>query len=158
MGLTSVNPDIMKELLIDRLLRSFKEHEYVWIAWKAASTNNYTPRDFFNFYNEKYSYEYLFDYIKTTLSKLEEEEINIFIKNCHKEQKEYILNIDINLHLKDDRLCWFLINRFTKDYHIPIFIRESTFKKLKNSETSSQINNNIIHGRVKLEVRHKPPN
>ena len=28
---------------------------------------------------------------------------------------------------------------------IPIFIRESTFKKLKNSETSSQINNNIIH-------------
>ena len=46
---------------------------------------------------EVYSYEYLFDYIKTTLSKLEEEEINIFIKNCHKEQEEYILNIDIRL-------------------------------------------------------------
>lgn len=145
MGLTSVNHNIRKGLLIDKLLRGFKEHEYVWIAWKVASTNNYTPRDFFNFYNEKYSYEYLFDYIKTTLSKLKEEEINIFIKNCHKEQKEYILNIDINLHLKDDRLCWFLINRFTQDYDIPIFIRESTFKKLKNSETSSQINNNIIH-------------
>ena len=145
MGLTSVNHNIRKGLLIDKLLRGFKEHEYVWIAWKVASTNNYTPRDFFNFYNEKYSYEYLFDYIKKTLSKLEEEEINIFIKNCHKEQEEYTLNIDINLHLKDDRLCWFLINRFTQDYDIPIFIRESTFKKLKNSETSSQINNNIIH-------------
>ena len=85
MRLTSVNHDIRKGLLIDKLLRGFKEHEYVWIAWKAASTNNYTPRDFFNFYNEKYSYEYLFDYIKTTLSKLEEEEINLFIKNCHNE-------------------------------------------------------------------------
>ena len=38
MGLTSVNHNIRKGLLIDKLLRGFKEHEYVWIAWKVAST------------------------------------------------------------------------------------------------------------------------
>ncbi|WP_227592235.1 hypothetical protein [Acinetobacter sp. TTH0-4] len=144
-GLASRDPDISKGLLIDKLLRGFKEHEYVWIAWKAASNDNYSPRNLLDFFNEKYSYDYLFDYIKKTLSNLEEEDIDIFVNNCRKEKEEYFLNIDINLYLKDDRLCWFLINRFTQDYNIFIFSRESILKRFKNSGTSNQINNYILY-------------
>ena len=35
MRLTSENHDIRKGLLLDKHLRGFKEHEYIWNAWKA---------------------------------------------------------------------------------------------------------------------------
>ena len=79
MGLTSRDPDISKELLIDKLLRSFKEHEYVWVAWNAASNLNYTPRYLLDFFNKNSSFDELRSYIKITLSNLEEANLNSFI-------------------------------------------------------------------------------
>jgi hypothetical protein len=156
MALSSTNPDIKKGLLIDKFLRNFKQHEYVWLAWNAASHPNYSPRHLLDFFNEKHSFDYLRDYIKSTLSNFEEDDINIFINNCHQKNKEYILNINIELFLNDNRLCWFLINRFLDNYNILLTTKERIYKRLNNSEKNDHINNYYrIHTKTNNPKSHK---
>lgn len=67
MVLISSDPTISKKLLIDKHLRNFKEHEYVWLAWNAASNLNYTPRYLLDFFNKNNSFDQLNRYIKKIL-------------------------------------------------------------------------------------------
>ena len=141
MVLISTDPNISKELLIDKHLRNFKEHEYVWVAWNAASNLNYTPRYLLDFFNKNSSFDELRSYIKSTLSDLEEDGLNSFINSCCQKKKEYLLDLDINLFLNDNRLCWFLINRFLDDYNILLFTKAKAYKQLNLPEKHDMINN-----------------
>lgn len=155
MGLTSRDPDISKELLIDKLLRSFKEHEYVWVAWNAASNLNYTPRYLLDFFNKNSSFDELRSYIKITLSNLEEANLNSFINPLRKKQKEYLLKLDINLFSNDNRLCWFLINRFLDDYNILLSTKEKSYKQLNFAKENNFINNYKFQNRTKFPKSQK---
>lgn len=141
MVLISSDPTISKKLLIDKHLRNFKEHEYVWLAWNAASNLNYTPRYLLDFFNINNSFDQLNRYIKKILSELEEDGLNSFINNCCQKKKEYHLDLDINLFLNDNRLCWFLINRFLDDYNILLFTKPKTLNQLNPAEEYQLINN-----------------
>lgn len=155
MGLTSRDPDISKELLIDKLLRSFKEHEYVWVAWNAASNLNYTPRYLLDFFNKNSSFDELRSYIKITLSNLEEANLNSFINTLWEKKKEYLLDLDINSLPNDNRLCWFLINRFLDDYNILLSTKEKSYKQLNVAKENNLINNYKLQKRTNFSKSKK---
>lgn len=155
MGLTSRDPDISKELLIDKLLRSFKEHEYVWVAWNAASNLNYTPRYLLDFFNKNSSFDELRSYIKITLSNLEEANLNSFINTLWEKKKEYLLDLDINSLPNDNRLFWFLINRFLDDYNILLSTKEKSYKQLNVAKENNLINNYKFQNRTNFPKSKK---
>lgn len=158
MTLSFTNPDTNKDFLINKFLRDFKQHDYVWIAWNVSSNLNYSPRNLLDFFNKKNSFDSLKNHIKGTLCTLKEDDINVFIQSCYQKNDEYILDIDVNLFLSDNRLCWFLINRFLSNYNIYLFTRLKSFNQFNNSEIHEDINNHETYYQIPDSVIHRNNN
>ena len=132
MALRSINSHNNNEFLINKFLRGFNKHDYVWIAWNLANEDNQSERYLLDFFNKYSSFELLYDYIKSTLLILEEDSLNLIIDKYNNKKEKYLLKTELNSLKTSHRLCWFLVNRFAGEDRISLITGSRTYKQIHN--------------------------
>lgn len=64
------------------------------------------------------------------------------------------MDLDINLFLNDNRLCWFLINRFLDDYNI-LLTKAKAYKQINLPEKNGMINNHKFQKKTNVPTSSK---
>lgn len=132
MALRFTNSHNNNEFLINKFLRGFNKHDYVWIAWNLATENNQSERYLLDFFNKYSSCELLYSYIKSTLSTLKEENLNTIIDKYNNKKEKYLLKAELNSLTTNHRLCWFLVNRFVGEHRISTITYSRIYKQIHN--------------------------
>lgn len=102
--------------LAKQFFKDFKDESLIWTTYSWASERNGNKKSFLNLLNEKHSYESIASYMEKEFKKCTLDELNIFLINCYEDKIKYVPDGDLRFLEKDNRLCWFIINSFKKEY------------------------------------------